>query len=124
MSYIFTTELRDNYIYPNPVKPKPSRREAFLQKAYEENARNILIQHELKEKEITRAALVTEHMEQYSRIAPPQVDFTHHIRRHPLYAVDDAITFWNTQPENRKTNFRKNTSFSRPIAEELDQQFR
>lgn len=122
MSQFFTTEVRDNFTPPTPQKPKPSRKEVYIQKAYEETARNVLIQHEMKQKQQAQERLISDYMQQFSQASPAQTDFSHHYR-HPLYSIDDAITIWSVNKATKPPTIRKQTKFSRPISEQLDQQF-
>lgn len=119
----FTTEVRENFIKPVSKKDKPSRKANYLQKAYEENARNVLINHELQEKREAQEKLISEYKVNYSQMTTIlQNDCSNNIN-YPLYNADAIITFWSANKFVKSLTIRKQTKFSRPISEQLDQQF-
>lgn len=99
-----------------------TRKAIYEKRLYEEVTRKVLIEHELKMKEIPNVPRESEYMKNFAHSNWIPIDEEKH-KIYPVYGIDDAITFWTSSTGTKPNTIRKITKFSKPIGEQLDTQF-
>ncbi|XP_055550642.1 uncharacterized protein LOC129733098 [Wyeomyia smithii] len=115
------SEYDDNYIYRQCEK-KPNLRREWLREQFRKKATETIMKQmeeqyaTLHRQEVERMPLrkrADYYMERAADNEEPQYN---------LYKADDMTTYWSYQARSNATR-RKNSSFTKPISEQLDQQF-
>ncbi|XP_053696147.1 uncharacterized protein LOC128743571 [Sabethes cyaneus] len=114
------SEYDDNYVYRRFEKKTNLRRdwlrEQFRQKATETLMKQVQHQYATLHRQEEERMPLRKREDYYmarNNSGEPQYN---------LYRTDDMATFWNYQARSN-ANRRKNTNFTKPISEQLDQQF-